>query len=88
MRTPIFQVDAFTTRLFAGNSAAIVPLAEFPDAALMQAVAETNLAETALIVPDGDDFRIRWFTPAVEVQRCAHFDVSEAHRDAACKRAA
>jgi PhzF family phenazine biosynthesis protein len=53
MRTPIFQVDAFTTRRFAGNPAAVMPMARFPADALMQAIAaENNLAETAFLVPE------------------------------------
>src|SRR3954468_11058851 len=79
MRTPIFQVDAFATRRFAGNPAAVVPLNAFPDAELMQAVAaENNLAETAFVVPDGDEFRIRWFTPSVEVPLCGHATLASA----------
>jgi PhzF family phenazine biosynthesis protein len=73
MRTPIFQVDAFTTRLFAGNPAAVMPMDRFPDDAKLQAIAtENNLAETAFLVPDGDDYRLRWFTPTVEVPLCGH----------------
>ncbi|MBX9246431.1 PhzF family phenazine biosynthesis protein [Actinotalea ferrariae] len=73
MRLPIFQLDAFTTRRFAGNPAAVVLLDAFPDDALMQAVAaENNLAETAFLVPSGDRYRLRWFTPTVEVPLCGH----------------
>jgi hypothetical protein len=54
MRTPIFQVDAFTTRRFGGNPAAVMLLAAFPADELMQAIAaENNLAETAFLVRDG-----------------------------------
>src|SRR5262245_16779409 len=73
MRTPIFQVDAFTTSRFAGNPAAVMPLDRFPDATLMQTVAaENNLAETAFLVRDGGDYRLRWFTPTTEVPLCGH----------------
>lgn len=73
MRVPIFQLDAFTDRRFAGNPAAVVLLEDFPDDALLQAVAaENNLAETAFLVPDGDGGRLRWFTPTVEVPLCGH----------------
>ena len=73
MRTPIFQLDAFTTRLFAGNPAAVMPMDRFPDDAVMQAIAaENNLAETAFLVRDGSDYRLRWFTPATEVPLCGH----------------
>jgi PhzF family phenazine biosynthesis protein len=79
MRTPLFQVDAFTTRRFAGNPAAVMPLEVFPEDSVMQAVAgENNLAETAFLVPDGDDFRIRWFTPLVEVPLCGHATLASA----------
>lgn len=79
MRTPLFQLDAFTNRRFAGNPAAVMPMTRFPDAALMQAIAaENNLAETAFIVRDGADYRIRWFTPAVEVPLCGHATLASA----------
>jgi predicted PhzF superfamily epimerase YddE/YHI9 len=73
MHTPIFQLDAFTTRRFAGNPAAVMPLSGFlPDATLQAIAAENNLAETAFLVPDGDDYRLRWFTPTTEVPLCGH----------------
>jgi len=79
MRAPIFQVDAFTRRRFAGNPAAVMLLDEFPADAIMQAVAaENNLAETAFIVAQGDDYRIRWFTPTVEVPLCGHATLASA----------
>jgi len=79
MRTPIFQVDAFTTRRFAGNPAAVMPLEKFPDDAVMQAVAaENNLAETAFLVREGDDYRLRWFTPMTEVPLCGHATLASA----------
>lgn len=79
MRTQIFQVDAFTTRLFAGNPAAVMPMDHFPDDAVMQAIAaENNLAETAFLVRDGDDYRLRWFTPVTEVPLCGHATLASA----------
>jgi PhzF family phenazine biosynthesis protein len=79
MRVLIFQVDAFTRRRFAGNPAAVMPLAEFPADAIMQAVAaENNLAETAFIVRQGEDYRIRWMTPTVEVPLCGHATLASA----------
>lgn len=79
MRTQIFQVDAFTTRLFAGNPAAVMPMDHFPDDAVMQALAaENNLAETAFLVRDGDDYRLRWFTPVTEVPLCGHATLASA----------
>ena len=79
MHTPIFQVDAFTTHLFSGNPAAVMPLEHFLDDALLQAVAaENNLTETAFLVPEGGDYRLRWFTPTVEVPLCGHATLASA----------
>lgn len=79
MRTPIFQIDAFTTRRFAGNPAAVMPLDNFLDDATLQAIAaENNLAETAFLVPEGGDYRLRWFTPTVEVPLCGHATLASA----------
>jgi PhzF family phenazine biosynthesis protein len=79
MRTPIFQVDAFTTRRFGGNPAAVMLLAEFPEDELMQSIAaENNLAETAFLVRAGADYRLRWFTPKVEVPLCGHATLASA----------
>lgn len=73
MRVPIFQLDAFTTRRFAGNPAAVVVLERFPGDDLLQAVAaENNLAETAFLVPSEGRYKLRWFTPKVEVPLCGH----------------
>lgn len=79
MRLPIFQVDAFTTRLFSGNPAAVVPMDRFLDDATLQAIAaENNLAETAFLVRDGNDCRLRWFTPTTEVPLCGHATLASA----------
>jgi len=79
MRTPIFQLDAFASRLFAGNPAAVMPMERFPaDSVLQSLAAENNLAETAFLVPEGGDFRLRWFTPAVEVPLCGHATLASA----------
>jgi PhzF family phenazine biosynthesis protein len=76
----IYQVDAFTSRLFSGNPAAVVPLEEWPEANMLQRIAmENNLAETAFFVPTGDGFHIRWFTPKVEVDLCGHATLATAH---------
>jgi PhzF family phenazine biosynthesis protein len=78
-RTPIFQVDAFTTRRFAGNPAAAMPMESFPEDSVMQSIAaENNLAETAFLVRDGGDYHLRWFTPAVEVPLCGHATLASA----------
>ena len=78
---PIYQVDAFTDRLFAGNPAAVVPLEAFPPDAVMLAVAaENNLAETAYLVPAGvARWELRWFTPAIEVPLCGHATLASAY---------
>lgn len=80
MRSPIFQIDAFTDRRFAGNPAAVMPMDRFPADATMQAIAaENNLAETAFLVSDGaGDYRLRWFTPTVEVPLCGHATLASA----------
>ena len=73
MRIPLYQVDAFTSRLFGGNPAAVCPLSEWlPDATMQAIAAENNLAETAFFVPQGDGYLLRWFTPTVEVELCGH----------------
>ena len=79
MRTPIFQIDAFTNRRFAGNPAAVMPMDRFLDDATLQAIAaENNLAETAFLVPEGGDYRLRWFTPTTEVPLCGHATLASA----------
>ncbi len=71
MNIPIYQVDAFTDRVFGGNPAAVCPLDSWPDDALLANIAaENNLSETAFFVNRGDHFEIRWFTPAVVVVQC------------------
>jgi PhzF family phenazine biosynthesis protein len=73
LKLPIFQVDAFTDKLFAGNPAAVCPLESWlPDAQLQNIAAENNLSETAFFVAEGDDFKLRWFTPQFEVDLCGH----------------
>ena len=79
MRTPIFQVDAFTTRRFAGNPAAVMPMDGFlADATLQAIAAENNLAETAFLHLDDGDYRLRWFTPTTEVPLCGHASLASA----------
>ena len=73
MRIPLYQVDAFTSRLFGGNPAAVCPLAEWLSETTMQSIAaENNLAETAFFVAQGTGYLLRWFTPTVEVELCGH----------------
>ena len=80
MSIPIFHVDAFTDRPFAGNPAAVCLLPDPRDDAWLQAVAaEMNLSETAFLTKQGDGFRLRWFTPKVEVALCGHATLASAH---------
>jgi PhzF family phenazine biosynthesis protein len=80
MRLPLYQVDAFTDRVFGGNPAAVCPLDTWLPAATMQAIAtENNLSETAFVVPDGDTFAIRWFTPMAEIDLAGHPTLATAH---------
>ena len=73
MKLDIYQADAFTSKVFGGNPAALVPLTEWlPDETLLNIAIENNLSETAYTVPDGDKFHLRWFTPGGEVQLCGH----------------
>src|SRR5215472_7923733 len=80
MKLPIYQVDAFTGKVFGGNPAAVCPLeAWLPDATLQNIAAENNLAETAFTIPRGNGFDLRWFTPAVEMDLCGHATLAAAH---------
>jgi len=73
MKIPLFQVDAFTRKLFGGNPAAVCPMRVWPKTHVMQSIAaENNLSETAFIVGGQGKFRIRWFTPTAEVDLCGH----------------
>lgn len=88
MKLPLYQVDAFTDRVFGGNPAAVCPLSEWlADEVLAAIAAENNLSETAFVVPQGDDWELRWFTPTAEVDLCGHatlataFILFDAHPD-------
>ena len=79
MKLTLYQVDAFTSKLFGGNPAAVIPLDHWIDEELMQQLAmENNLSETVFFVPDGDDFEIRWFTPVIEINLCGHATLASA----------
>ncbi|MBK8310315.1 MAG: PhzF family phenazine biosynthesis protein [Chitinophagaceae bacterium] len=79
MKLTIYQIDSFADKLFAGNPAAVIPLDKWIDDSLMQQLAmENNLAETAFFVPKGNDFEIRWFTPALEINLCGHATLASA----------
>jgi PhzF family phenazine biosynthesis protein len=80
MQLPIYQVDAFTDSVFGGNPAAVCPLEEWlPDEVLQSIALENNLSETAFFVCEGDSYRLRWFTPALEVALCGHATLAGAH---------
>jgi PhzF family phenazine biosynthesis protein len=76
---PIYQIDAFAEGDFRGNPAAVCPLERWlPDTLLQMIAEENNLSETAFYVPEGEGFRIRWFTPTVEVDLCGHATLAAA----------
>jgi len=81
MKLKLWQVDAFSDRVFGGNPAAVMPLEAWPDTALMQNIAaENNLAETAFFVKTGPGaYDLRWFTPNSEVELCGHATLASAY---------
>ncbi len=87
MKLRMYQVDAFTDRLFSGNPAAVCPLDAalpggerwLPERVMQQIAAENNLAETAFYIPSGSGLAIRWFTPACEVDLCGHATLASAY---------
>lgn len=75
-----FQVDAFTNQPFKGNQAGVCLLESMPDDATLAAIAaENNLAETAFLLPEQDGYRLRWFSPLVEIPLCGHATLASAH---------
>lgn len=80
MRIPIFHLDAFADRLFAGNPAAVCSLPRWlPDETLQAIAAENALSETAFLVREGEEYAIRWMTPTVEVDLCGHATLASGH---------
>jgi len=80
MQIPVYQVDAFTSRPFGGNPAAVCPLDSWlPDETLQSIALENNLSETAYIVKENGRLGIRWFTPATEVDLCGHATLASAY---------
>lgn len=76
----MLQIDAFTAVPFAGNPAGVCFLDhQRPDAWMQSVAAEMNLSETAFLLPEGDGYRLRWFTPAAEVRLCGHATLASAH---------
>ncbi len=79
MKIPIYQVDAFTSRLFSGNPAAVCLLETWPDDEQLQSIAaENNLSETAFLIDKGNAVELRWFTPRTEVALCGHATLAAA----------
>ncbi len=80
IKQSIYQVDAFASTLYSGNPAAVCPLESWLDDRTMQLIArENNLSETAFLVPDGEHYQIRWFTPNTEVDLCGHATLASAY---------
>jgi len=80
MKLPLYQVDAFTSRLFGGNPAAVVVMNEWLNDDLLQAIAaENNLSETAFVIPKPEGCPLRWFTPTLEMDLCGHATLAAAH---------
>jgi len=79
MKLTIYQVDAFADTVFQGNPAAVCPVTDWPDDALLQKIAlENNLSETAFFSGEEGDYTLRWFTPAAEVDLCGHATLAAA----------
>lgn len=79
MKLKIYQVDAFSDRIFSGNPAAVCPLNHWLSDDILQKIAmENNLAETAFYVKQDNQYQIRWFTPTVEVDLCGHATLAAA----------
>lgn len=80
MELTLYQIDAFASKLFEGNPAAVCPLDEWlPDEVMLSIAEENNLSETAFFVPTGSSFHIRWFTPEGEVDLCGHATLATAY---------
>jgi PhzF family phenazine biosynthesis protein len=80
MHIPLYQIDAFADGPFTGNPAAVCPLdCWLPDDVMQAIAAENNLAETAFFVREGEAWRLRWFTPTIEVDLCGHATLASAY---------
>ena len=79
MRLELFQVDSFTNKIFEGNPAGVI-FSEFLSNEVMQKIAlENNLSETAFVYEEGNDYRIKWFSPLMEIDLCGHATLAAAH---------
>src|SRR5690606_31116542 len=80
MKLPLFQIDAFTDKIFGGNPACVVPLQEWlPDEIMLKIAAENAVAETAFFIDKGSKVHLRWFTPEVEMDLCGHATLAASH---------
>lgn len=80
MKIPMYQVDAFSSKIFGGNPAAVCVLNEWLDDVVLQNIAaENNLAETAFIIQTNAGYDLRWFTPTVEIDLCGHATLASAY---------
>ena len=80
MKLPIFQIDAFSNKVFMGNPACVVPLENWlKDDVLLKIAQENAVAETAFFVKRGRNFHLRWFTPDIEMDLCGHATLATAH---------
>lgn len=80
MKLNLYQIDAFTDKIFGGNPACIVPLKEWlPDETLLKITQENAVAETAFFIDKGDKIHLRWFTPEIEMDLCGHATLAAAH---------
>lgn len=80
MKIPIYQIDAFTSKVFSGNPAAVCPLDEWLEDSILQSIAlENNLSETAFFIPESEGYHLRWFTPVAEVDLCGHATLATAY---------
>ena len=80
MKLNLYQIDAFTDKVFGGNPACVVPLDTWlPDEILMKIAQENAVAETAFFVNKGDKIHLRWFTPEIEMDLCGHATLATAH---------
>ena len=80
MKIPIYQVDAFTSKVFKGNPAAVCPLEEWiPEKTMQEIAKENNLSETAFFISNDEKFDIRWFTPVSELDLAGHPTLATAH---------
>jgi PhzF family phenazine biosynthesis protein len=80
MELPIYHIDAFTSKIFAGNPAAVCLLSEWLPDNILQSLAQENfLPETTFVVSKNDEHEIRWFSPAAEMNLCGHGTLAAAY---------